>query len=468
VPNPVEQLKASESRTVKNPRVVALLLSASLLACGIGPANASSDKCAPTGRGVEESHACKVARLKKRSFVVVAVIDSGIDPYHADFQLAADDDMRGVHPSEFVDGFPREAEELELSLDLGYQSAVAADEGEWDSVQPEMLYTMPGTKIIGGITFDDAPIGPGWGGRILDEVDGHGTATASLVAGMTHSIRPDEDVLLVAIQGLGEESVEWAVKQPWIDVVSNSWGQRANAYRPEGSHPSTRRWVEEQGGTFVVSAGNGASGYGLCDRAVTTTSWMTGPPWHLIVGAVSGWNKQPSCYSSIPPDVSSYGNRVEAALAGSNDASTAFQGTSAAAPLVSGAMAVWILESRRALHDHHEGPQAGSVASAGRRPKHVSKGPLRDGDVTREEVEAAVLKTAIVYPFDPSQLPRDPMIWPGTPFYYIYEGYGVVNARSLRRALGVLRGAVRMPERADVDSWIELKDTVGSIWYTLP
>jgi hypothetical protein len=280
---------------------------------------------------------------------------------------------------------------------------------------------------------------------------------------MAHSLRPDENVLLVSIQGLGPKSVEWAVKQPWIDVVSNSWGTAANVPQTGGAHVFTRPWVEKRGGMFIASAGNGVSNFALCDRSVTTASWMSGPPWHLIVGAVSGWNKQPSCYSSIPPDVSSYGNKVKAALAGTSNKTTAFEGTSAAAPIVSSVAATLILEARRALGDHREGPRAGLLASGAR--TRGAAGLLKDGKASRKEVEDAVLKTAIRYPFDPSRVSEDPLIWPDTPAFFLYEGYGVVNGKSLAHALGVLRGSKPMPDRADVDRWMDLRDSVGYLAY---
>lgn len=429
--------------------------------------------CANSASSAYSSNECKVQRLRQRSFVVVALLDSGINPYHYDFRLPADNDMIGVHPSEFVEGFPEETPTFDLTLDApDYESAVTQDATEWGAVQQDTLYTFPGTKIIGGYAVNVSA--DTYGGRILDEgtgdpldPPGHGTATASIAAGFIHGASRDVETLIVAVQGIGRAPVEWATSQPWIDVISNSWGVRANLYAPFGLHRLSKAFVED-GGSFVVGSGNGLSNTLLCDRWITPTSETTGPPWNLVVGAATASNDQPSCWHDIPPDVIAYGSFVPAAAALSLDAEREMSGTSASTPSVSGVMASLILEGRRALTDTTEGPTKGLVAEGSGSIPVSSSGPLSDGALTQGEVEEAVLKTAKVDPFDPEDALKDAYITPNTPLYYIYAGYGLVNEETKLAALDVLFGRIPLPNREDVDQWMETRDSAAVIWNYIP
>lgn len=86
---------------------------------------------------------------------VIAVIDTGINPYHIVFR---DDSPRArQHPSTYIDGFPKGAKPLRLSLnEKDFWTAVHKDCDVWNSVKTGELYWFPGTKIVGGITFDSS------------------------------------------------------------------------------------------------------------------------------------------------------------------------------------------------------------------------------------------------------------------------------------------------------------------------
>ena len=79
--------------------------------------SAQPEPCHNSADANYASYECKVTRLRERSFVVVAVPDTGINPYHLDFRLPPDDDMVGVPPWEYVSGYPETAQPLDLSLD---------------------------------------------------------------------------------------------------------------------------------------------------------------------------------------------------------------------------------------------------------------------------------------------------------------------------------------------------------------
>jgi hypothetical protein len=452
-------------------RIATAVMAATLLIPGTLAAQ-ETDPCQDETDPAYGSYDCKVSRLRERSFVVVAVVDSGINPYHLDFRLAPDDDMQGVPPWEYIEGYPEGTPALDLSLDAEtYDEAWAEDQPVWSSAQWNTMYHIPGTKIIGGFgtgvgAYSDNP--PIHGNHY------HGTAAASVATGMIHGSAADADVLLVSVHGLGTQNLEWAASQPWIDLVSNSWGKVANIYFPSEEGAVSKQAVEE-GRIITFAAGNGLSGTALaCDRGVTTTSPNAGPAEVVTVGAVSPENEQAHCWHSIPPDVSSYGSNWPAAEYRSMDAERSFGGTSNATPLTSGVMAMQILEARRAFGDTVEGPHAGgNLAVAGEGAVLPETGPLADGVLHRQEVEDVVLKTAEPEEFDPDACAADPVpcanTTPTTPAYYVYMGYGIVNEASKGRALDVLFGRAPMPDRSDVDQWMEVKETVhGTAWSILP
>lgn len=424
-----------------------------------GPAGPPDDACSDPDDDRYASYDCKVRRLRERSFVVIAFPDSGINPYHLDFRLDPADDRNGVAPWEYIDGYPRHARALDLSLDApDYDTAVARDADVLESLSPLSLYYVPGTTIVGAVpqrSFEEV--------SILDTL-GHGTQVASVAAGRIHGIAPDDDVLIVAYRGT-VSGLSWATSQSWIDVVSNSWGWNVPLLGLGFSSQRASRAASDAGKSIVFAGGNGLSGAALaCDRGFSLTSAEAGPSWVMTVGAVSPRNGQDYCWHSVPVDVSSYGMHWPAADHESMDGTVEFSGTSNAAPIVAGALAAQILRARRLLGDTGFGPREGAAfASAARDAALPARGPLADGVLTRAEAEELVLKTAFPEPFDSGGLVDDPLVTPTTPAYYLTMGYGIVNRASVDRASAVLRGDEPMPHRPDVDQWIATKNAVADL-----
>lgn len=444
---------------------------AALLAIPTGAAAQSPDACNDPSDPAHATYDCKVSRLRERSFVVVAFVDTGINPYHVDFRLPAGDDLQDVPPWEYIDGYPTTARALNLSLDAStYGEAITRDDRVWKTAKWNTLYWIPGTKIVGahavaGSAFADPT-------PVLDD-NSHGTAVASVAAGMVHGSAPDTDVLIVSVEGIGAEPFEWATRQPWIDIVSNSWGYTGNLYFNTADHRDSKAAVDA-GKVIAFAAGNGASNTRItCDRVLTTTSSTAGPSWVLTVGAASPKNGQNYCWQSVPPDVSSWGDHWPAAANQSIESERTFGGTSNATPLIAGVIAGQVLAARRALGDRVEGPHgpaALAVAAAG--AELPASGPLADGVLTGAEVEATTMRTAYPQDFDPARCRADPMdcakTTPTTPAYYTYLGYGIVDGESRDRAMRVLFGIDPMPDRSDVDRWMLVKDTASdAVWSTL-
>ena len=79
------------------------------------------------------------------------------------------------------------------------------------------LYWAPGTKAF-MVDFD---------GSGFDNETGssHGNGSASVSAGTIHGTCPECLVVMIPIDGGDYEAASnWAMSQPWIDVVTNSWG----------------------------------------------------------------------------------------------------------------------------------------------------------------------------------------------------------------------------------------------------
>lgn len=450
------------------------VLLAALVLAGLLPvteAAATPDPCDRPPHPHYRDYECKVRRLRERNFVVVAVVDAGINPYHIDFRLPAGDDLHGVPPWEFIDGYPRDAQPIDVSLDAPtYDEALARDRVVWDGVQAQRLYFIPGTKIVGAIA---QPPGPFETPILEDRGPGHGTPATSVAAGMVHGSDPEVEALVVSVEGFGPDGLRWAASQPWIDVISNSW----SAILPIGDEPKSGKMAVDAGKIVAFAAGNGFLIPFFppvpCGRLPSQAFSTSGPPWVVTVGAVSPVNGQDYCWHNVPPDVSSYGGHWPAARAESVAGEMEFGGTSNATPLTAGVMAAHILAARRAFRDPIEGPHAGgALAVAGAGATIPDRGPLADGRLTREEVEQTVMRTAFPEPFDPTTWPDDPEgitglpnTTPTTPAYFIYEGYGIVNAASRDRGLRVLLGLDPAPDRIDVDTWMLAKEAASlAIW----
>lgn len=435
----------------------------------------------PKGRRV----ACSLRAFEDRPFVVIAFVDTGINPYHEDFRAPE----FTHHPSKYIEGYPEDAAMLDLALSVadskGYAAARKQDEPDWVRVAPNELYWIPGTRIIGGIsTGAGQTVEPWQERRILDD-QGHGTGVASVAAGRYFGSNPN--ALIVMVESLGEQSLEWATRQEWIDIVSNSWGNTANL--PLGD-PAMTAEATRRGQSIVFSAGNGATNtnsYELfpeplpdpckCktpDSDNSMTDPWSGPSWQLTVGAASPINGQAHWWHSIPVDVSSFGSKWRAAAAfgvtsevdEGNEQTRDFGGTSCAAPITSGVLSSIIERARIELGDTRGGQRPDQVVAIGnRRAKVPKQGPLEDGKLTRLEAEELVQKTAFPVEADADKITWDYAVRPTTPAYYVYQGYGVVDRASKELALRVLLGKEPMPDRAEVDTWIELTDTIrNTIW----
>ena len=413
---------------------------------------------------------------------VVAVIDTGINPYHVAFR---DDSTRARrHPSTYIPGFPKSAKALPITLnEEDFWTAVQKDCELWNKVKTGKLYWFPGTKIIGGITFEQ--LGPPMncagktfsGGRIID-AGAHGTMTASRAVGNGYGAC--SDCRVVAVQGFENEAVEWAAdNNSWIDAQSNSWGPFLPLWVPSGdgagltNGPEFVRTVEDaaQKQLSFWASGNGTlTRLGVVGHPTPIDPRMT-PSIVMVGGHDSGYV---NTWPDFPPHVVSDSCNSWAAFHDQTQKSAddVGGGTSGATPFAAGGAGRILIEARAILGDTSTGVAKNVVASgpAGR----VKGGPLKDGRFTLEEWKEVLYKTATprpkrqkedgsICPIFSAPYNSTPITWQQVPEgypEYLHIGYGAVDAPAMRLAVKVLSGTAQLPDRTDTDRYFEHDRTV--------
>ncbi|HVE91841.1 MAG TPA: S8/S53 family peptidase [Actinomycetota bacterium] len=403
--------------------------------------------------------------LQDRPVTVVAVVDSGFSPYHYDFLGSqhpwnTDSDPGNdldfsAHPSTYVEGHPG-AERLDLTLPGSATADVdqlrGVDSAKWNSfgrstTSQARMYWMPGTKVIGAVRFG--------GERFEGSNSAHGTRSAASAAGNLHGTCPE--CLFVLVSGMLPEALAWAMSQPWIDVVTNSYGHsttplRDNVYR----HGPVQQGkaASEAGQVVVFSAGNGlANAFDV--PAFTYWSSEKGPDWVVTVGAVSPDDQATYSGAGKPVDISSIGRSYPSTGGSLAEGTGTHSGTSNAAPVVAGYFGRVLQSARETLGDLSAGHAAGVVAQG----EPVTCGtahpscPLGDGVLTRAELQDLVFHNVLP---DPGLNAAGVASVQGVPHAYYYQGHGAVLGRlrgshdwleEAGRMIGASTGVAAPPQR---------------------
>lgn len=413
------------------------------------------------GRGYEHRETTAVRVVPAGSttattpFVVIAVNDSGVNPYHEEFSAATYPDARVLaatdnftkHPSTYLPNYPANSRRIDLTLGAGYLPP--ADVPIWTQANiPEgQLVWFPGTKIVGAIDAGDSSAANSVADTrpIIDE-DGHGTHSASVALGNTTGFCPS--CLLMF-----SESFQSALpyESTWVDFVSNSW-----SYNPAFdilstalADPEVSKASVERGQTVLFAAANGNEGNFLTPNN-TYLQATGGPDWIVRVGAANSVTGKPILGDGNPVDVTSYGDGPIPAAA--HDSATALanhSGTSSATPYTAGVMGSVLTAMREELGDGAAGQRPGALLAQG-----AAKGTaaLADGKLTRLELWEAVMKTAYHDGTEANQVGFATV--PANPFQYVFEGYGLVNATTVRAAVDVLLGRQPLPLRDAEDEFL--------------
>jgi hypothetical protein len=384
---------------------------------------------------------------------VVAVLDFQFVPYHWDFlaskmpQATDDDPSNDVPlnkpPHKWLPGFPNPSKEfasydaLRLSLEEKDSAAAvealdAKDAEKWEDVKtstPGKLryYWMPGTKVIGALDFA--------GNQIHGAPNDHGTGTTSVSVGNLHGTCPECLLLFININAEedAEPAIEWALNQPWIDAITNSYGfsaaSRDRLY--SGSDVGAQRKATERGQTVFFSAGNGQDGA----FAVPNTTYFSsqeGPDWIVTVGAVSPGTHGSYTGAGKAADIAGIGDGYPAAYNSSTVSGHGmFGGTSNATPTIAGTYARALYLARSDL----PGPsrvQRNGVIARGEKFACGSKRPnceLGDGKLTADELRTRLFEGAVhteAGQTDPLGIAALPAVGEEE---FLSEGYGSYFAR---------------------------------------
>ena len=266
--------------------------------------------------------------------VVVAVIDSGANPYHEAFQPTAG----GLPVDDHLQAFPS-AQLVKLTDEGDFEARMEKDSALWDGLETGKLYAFSGTRLL-GISISATPGQP----IILDMV-GHGAGTSSLVAREA----PESIVLLVQIDGGGclptqecpllpdaAAAMRWVAEQPWIDIVSVSIGVPGGPPTHAAQSPEIAAYLEASAlaharGKLILNAGGNTP-------TVSFFDYFAGPPWIIAVGGFSPSQKGDTLESARFIDVvANFTDRV--ATRRSVDEYGTASGTSYGTPIVAGTLA---------------------------------------------------------------------------------------------------------------------------------
>lgn len=419
--------------------------------------------------------------------VVVAVIDGSFSPYHLDYRAAgmpqhldadpANDLPLDTPANEWLAGFPDPAgfasfEALRLTLPgnpaANVNTLAAGDADEWSrftrsSRGEAHVRWLPGTKAIAALDFNGA-----W----RSNNGAHGNGTSSVSVGNIYGSCPECLWVPITYGGSGdrEAAIDWAMSQPWIDVITNSYGFSA-VYRDRlysGSDVEAQRDAVSRGQTIFFSAGNGQANTFTVPNT-TYFSSQEGPDWIITVGGVTPFGGNHAYTGSgKSADVGAPGGGYPSGYSGNQTINSRgnFGGTSNATPVMAGlyGRALWL--ARRALEGPSRTQQDGAIAVGAPLGCGAANAgcALGDGVLTGAELRTTLLRSADPRLRQPS--PSGVAAVPVTSAEYSYSavGHGFFLGRlpgddhwlaEVARITDALDGTAPEPEiTADLRDWM--------------
>ena len=252
--------------------------------------------------------------------VVVAPIDSGINPYHEFFQV----DTYGLESAvtqDVLDEFGIDDAHV-LTLSDTYD-----EDGEafWTSLKANELYHFTGTNII-AINTD------GRDRKILPDGSNHGVGVAGSV------VRGNPEAIILFVAGSGSDAEDYAFTHPAIDIVTTSYGF------------ATAVPIQAVSSSYdgVVNRGKAHFGASPNDPSLASLDGTSGPWWVFsIAGYAEGDGEGKEILSGTAPEfVADYTQDLpycDTCTTELDDPS----GTSFATPLSAGIASDVLLEARR-------------------------------------------------------------------------------------------------------------------------
>jgi hypothetical protein len=298
------------------------------------------------------------------SRVVVAVVDSGINPYHDFFQVAES----SVTPDVLAE-FGIGADQIVTLTRTGDPVAdYEADKSRiWDTIQPETPYWFTGTNII-ATSFDPGsrPILPD------DSRDTHGVGVTASVLGA------NPEAIIAFVEGINNDSETFAFTHPAVDVITTSYGFPGSI--PLGFHL-------EKSFEGVVGLGKVHTGASDNSPALSPFDGTSGPWWALgIAGFQEGSTEGRQLLSGNVVDfVADFTQTLPYCDLCQSGGERSVSGTSFATPTSAGVASKVLLEARRAA-----GHVGGIVTEGVEQPLMVAgTAPMTNWQLRRALEEAA-------------------------------------------------------------------------------
>ena len=292
----------------------------------------------------------QAARASATPNVVVAVADTGVNPYHEMYYRPQNTE----HPCTWVAGFD-DCSIPALNLSIGRHDnvtqALHADREVWDSVVEGQWYWIPKTNIIGAVcdrAWSDAQQ-PDAGATCIYDDHGPGTATTSSV------LSESPEALLLVHEGGADAGSMWTA--PVVpDIRTHAWGDAAplplHAADPVAPGDDACGDELEPETLYFVSAGNSAPMPAIAD------CYKSAPRFQIVGGAFPG---KGHAQSWTTYDFASWFCRPTAAHDSTSGLPKTSCGTSFSAPTAAGTAAAALLRLRQ--HDSYTGRSTAKVVS---------------------------------------------------------------------------------------------------------
>lgn len=273
------------------------------------------------------------ARPKSKARVVVGVIDSGINPYHEYFNaggtLYGKDKPSAVTPDVLKEFGIGKDQIIKVTRTGNFASDFAKDKAQFEKIKKGKPYWFKGTNII-GISFTDS-----------DHLRPDGTASTHGIGTAAAVLTANPEAVVVAVEGINNDSEEWAFTEPAVDIVTTSYGPVTSA--PTLNHLSSSY-------TGVVENGKAHFGAAANDPTYSTLDETSGPWWSIgVAGYEEGsTNGRQMTSGSVADFVGDFTQDLPYCRS-CEEGTRSVGGTSFATPRSAGTFSKILLEARRAF-----------------------------------------------------------------------------------------------------------------------
>lgn len=355
------------------------------------------------------------AKAAGKPRVVVAVIDSGINPYHEYFHASDSRSSSPIYPPgsaptsvtlEVLEEFGIDPSHILRVRRTGDPAAdVAADAGVWARIKPNESYWFEGTNIIAvGRNVSGAADSPETGPLILpkDDADSHGVAVVAAAL----AANPDAIIYFVqhnndATSGdMGSEQAHrFGFLHPAVDIVSTSYGLVA-------SLPDAKAWTH----TFEGVVANGKLHFSAAgnEPSLASHGGGSGPWWSIGITGIYEYdgnhdeqNVRDSATGYFADFVADFEQTLPFCSVCQTGLSSRERGTSLSTPRAAGVASKALLEARRTVG------HSGGIRLVDRVPYMVF-GPgygITNWQLRRALEQAAHVPTTTVENYEPLKWP---------------------------------------------------------------